>query len=346
MPRQSQSGGDFSTNIQAENVTLTGLTYADVKNIAIDVFNQNFLTLSEQADAVARERAEIITEKYLSELRVQNPEGIKSAQDPDFQYALFTVQKEYARIGDDELGDLLIDLLVDRTKHPTRSIIQIVLNESLSIAPKLTTDQLSALTIIFIIKHTINRGVNNLIKFGEHLDKHIQPFAGALSKNSSCYQHLAYAGCGSISVAGSGIGDLFRENYSGIFSKGFTINDLEKKQITIPYNSSFFITCQQDSDKIQINAMTEEVVTQRANELKIDEKETKKLIDLYKASLMNKEEVKNYLISLRPYMAAVFETWENSYMKNMNLTSVGIAIGHANAKRQIGEFTDLSIWIN
>ena len=139
---------------------------------------------------------------------------------------------------------------------------------------------------------------------------------------------------------------MFRENYSGIFSKGFTINDLEKKQITIPYNSSLFITCQQDSDKIQINAMTEEVVTQRANELKIDEKETKKLIDLYKASLMNKEEVKNYLISLRPYMATVFETWENSYMKNMNLTSVGIAIGHANAKRQIGEFTDLSIWIN
>jgi len=33
-------------------------------------------------------------------------------------------------------------------------------------------------------------------------------------------------------------------------------------------------------------------------------------------------------------------------MKKFTLTSLGIAIGHANIKRLIGEFANLSIWIN
>jgi hypothetical protein len=49
---------------------------------------------------------------------------------------------------------------------------------------------------------------------------------------------------------------------------------------------------------------------------------------------------------LRPYMASVFEIWSNSSMKSFTLTSVGIAIGHANVKRLVGEFANLSLWIN
>jgi hypothetical protein len=45
-------------------------------------------------------------------------------------------------------------------------------------------------------------------------------------------------------------------------------------------------------------------------------------------------------------MSGLFETWSGSLMKNFTLTSVGIAIGHANIKRLIGEFANLSIWIN
>ena len=61
---------------------------------------------------------------------------------------------------------------------------------------------------------------------------------------------------------------------------------------------------------------------------------------------MSDEEVKKYIISTKSYMENVFDIWENSFIKDFTLTSVGIAIGHANVKRNIGEFTDLSIWIN
>jgi hypothetical protein len=61
---------------------------------------------------------------------------------------------------------------------------------------------------------------------------------------------------------------------------------------------------------------------------------------------MSDNEIKEKIIAIRPYMAEVFETWTNSSLQTFTLTSVGIAIGHANIKRLIGEFADLAIWIN
>ncbi|WP_376778330.1 LPO_1073/Vpar_1526 family protein [Stutzerimonas nitrititolerans] len=45
-------------------------------------------------------------------------------------------------------------------------------------------------------------------------------------------------------------------------------------------------------------------------------------------------------------MESVFDTWSDSPMKSFTMTSVGMAIGHANIKRLVGEFASLSIWIN
>jgi hypothetical protein len=44
-------------------------------------------------------------------------------------------------------------------------------------------------------------------------------------------------------------------------------------------------------------------------------------------------------------MAVLFDIWENSKMKSMSLTSVGIAIAQANFKRKTGDMIDLGIWI-
>ena len=61
---------------------------------------------------------------------------------------------------------------------------------------------------------------------------------------------------------------------------------------------------------------------------------------------MSDEEIRTKCLEIRPYMENIFDIWKNSEMCRFNLTSVGIAIGHANIKRITGYFTDLSIWIN
>lgn len=342
-----QKGGDQSTNIQAGEVHIVGISYGEAHQIALDVFKTNFLSLSDRAAEIALALVEEITEKFLRKLKQQNEKGIAHAEEPDFQYALFTVQKEYARTGDKELGDLLVDLLVDRTKHENRSIIEIVLNESLSVAPKLTIDQLATLSIIFIFNYTKNHSLNNLIALSEFLDRYIEPFSRLISKNVSCYRHLEYTGCGSISIAKINLIKILLNNYRALFIRGFPLEEvLEKMKINVPITSPMFIRCLHDQEKYQINSLDNDELRKKAIDLNIHEDDINKLIKLNNSFLMSEGKAKEYLEQTHPYMSIVFDVWENSYMKNFTLTSVGISIGHANVKRLVGEFTDLSIWIN
>jgi len=276
---QSQEVADGSTAIQAAgNVTIitSGLTYSDVRGVALDVFEANFYKLSEVAMGTAKTRAEEVIEKFISKLQKEHPKGLERANDPDFQYALYTVEREYARTGDKDLGDLLVDLLVDRSKQEQRNILQIVLNESLETAPKLTEQQLAALAVIFMFKYTERRGMGNHQVLGTFLDDAIQPFVGKLVKTDTCYQHLDFCGCGSVQLG----------------------------------------------------------------------HDRAKILSLYNTGTMNESEVRQKCVDIRPFMATLFDVWSASPIKQFVLTSVGIAIGHANVKRLIGPFADLSIWIN
>jgi hypothetical protein len=347
MNKQSQKGGDGSTNIQAGELTVVqGMTYPEVKEVALDVFKSNFYQLAGEAKEVAAERAEQITEDFLNKLKNENPDGFTKAQDPDFQHALFTVQKEYARNGDEELGDLLVDLLVDRSKQEKRNILQIVLNESLSVAPKLTDDQLAALAIIFFTKYTQNQGIGNHEMLANSFDKFAKPFASKLSKKQACYQHLEFSGCGSISIGANSLPSIYGRRYQGLFLKGFDKEEIEKRDISIGHDPRFFIPCLNDDEKIQVGANRLEGLSEHMDEQNIPQEDKGKITALFNLNKMNDNEIKDKIVEISPYMSDVFEIWSTSPLQNFNLTSVGIAIGHANIKRLVGEFSDLSIWIN
>lgn len=347
MSRQSQKGGDGSTNIQAEDLTIVqGLTYPEVRQVAIDVFRSNFYELAGEAKAIASERAEQVTEDFLKKLQSENPDGFSKAQDPDFQYALFTVQKEYARTGDKDLGDLLVDLLVDRSKQENRNILQIVLNESLSVAPKLTDDQLAALSVTFFCKYTMNNGIENHQMLADSFNQFVQPFSSKLSKNQACYQHLEFSGCGSISMGSSSLQKIYGKKYHGLFLKGFDREEIERREISVGEDQRFFIPCLNDASKLQVRANNLEGLTEFMGDQQTSDEDKSKITALFNLNKMNDNEIKEKIVSMCPHMENAFDAWDNSPLKNFTLTSVGIAIGHANIKRLIGEFSDLSIWIN
>lgn len=347
MTKQDQTSGDNSTNIQAGGaVTIhQGLTYADARQIALDVFKGNFLQLAGEAADVARKRAEEITETFLAQLQKQHQAGVSQAKEPDFQHALFTVQKEYARCGDKELGDLLVDLLVDRAKQDSRSILQIVLNESLVVAPKLTPDQLAALSIVFLFKYTVNNGLGNQNAFHGYLDRFVQPFAGLLEKKAACYQHLEYSGCGTVGIGSIALEEIIRRNYPGLFSVGFDEAQFQAKQMTIPFAHPMICPCLNEPGKKQINALNEDALKSEASRSGVPADDVPKLIALQNEHLMSEDQIRTKVIQARAYMDKVFDTWKVT-MSHFTLTSVGIAIGHANIKKNAGEFTNLSIWIN
>jgi len=347
MNKQEQKSGDNSTNIQANDIVVhQGLSYSEVKEVVLDVFRANFYELAGTAKDIARARAEEITENFLTKLQRENPAGLLKAEDPDFQSALFNVQKEHAKSGDKELGDLLVDLLVDRSKQKQRDILQIVLNESINTAPKLTDNQLAALAVIFLFRYTQNSLVVSHQSLGEYFDRYLLAVTDKIVKGIACYQHLEFSGCGSISISQLNLVNILGGNYQGLFLKGFDEKEIEDRQISVGLDGRFFVQCLNDPSKFQVRARCKEDLEESLKTQNIQAEDQSKIIALFEVGKMNEQEIKDKCIAVRPYMADVFDVWAGSAMKNFTLTSVGIAIGHANIKRLVGEFANLSIWIN
>lgn len=348
MSKQSQEVDSNSTAYQAGgSITVhQGLTYGEAKTVALDVFNANFFKLAEVAKDVAETRAREITERILQRLQDSNPDGLEQARDPGFQYSLFSVQKEYACTGDEALGDLLVDLLVERSREERRSFIQIVLDESIKTAPKLTDGQLAALTTIFLLRYTKNVGISNLDDLVAHLDKVIRPLAGAWAKSAPSFQHLQFAGCGAIEMMPHDLVEHLKANYGGIFMRGFSPEEIAAKGIDLQQNHPVFVRCLNGGDLGQLAAINYGALDELFNKTGIDEATGEKLREVYREQLLASDKVRDLIVSRCDYMGELFDLWSPEPMGGFSLTSVGMAIGHANLRRIANGFTDLSVWIH
>lgn len=342
-----QEGGDHSTNFQGQTVNVyQGLTYADAKEIALDVFKTNFIHLKNEAAQIAAERAEEITEKILGKLSNKNPEILQEFQQPAMQDALFTAQKEFAKSGDKAIGDLLVDIIVDRASVTKRNLLQIILDESLLIAPKLTIEQLDTLTVNFVLIKTRNLSIRSFNDFKDYLKDYIFPFADGLTFEHEDYNYIEYLRCGHIRPGDYGrLENEFRRTYQGIFSKGFTEDELKEEFGDFLFLKPILITCFHDVSKMQIGIFDIDDLKKRTELLGVNEERKKKLIDFYNKTTMSGDEIIKLLINLDQRMKKIFDVWYYSEFNKLELSHVGIAIAHANYRRRTGATMDLSNWI-
>ncbi|MFQ3324061.1 MAG: hypothetical protein ACI90U_001886 [Pseudomonadales bacterium] len=345
---QKQESGDDSTNLQAQSIVVNqGISYSDAKDIALDVYKSNFLQLSQDAAQVARERAEEITDNFLDKLKNENEGAIESMNEPSMQAALYEAQKQYAKTGDKDLEGLLVDILVERASTPERNIHQIVLDESLTIAAKLTAEQMDALTINFLISRTSNATLTNLAAIPTYLKTNILPFISNLSKETSCYEHLEYVGCGSLMHMGgmNQVEQIYQVGYGGLFSKGFDKERLEKEIENHADYPNLFTSCLHDNNLIQVSAVNVSVINEVCEKNNIPDPIKQKTTNLYNSTLMSPQEVKDYLIKVVPEVDPLFELWSSTDLSKFKLTTVGIAIAQANFRRKTGFKLDLSIGV-
>lgn len=327
------------------NIHQTGLSYSEVKEVALDVFRANFYELRGEANETARARAEEITEAFLTKFQQEHPLGLQKANDPDFQYSLFTVQKEYAKNGDKDLGELLVNLLIDRSKQDSRNLIQIVLGESIEVISKLTEQQIAVLSVVFFFKYA-RADVITHEGFGIVLDKFIAPLLGSLTTNASSFQHLEYAGCGTIGLSSISLENCLARTYRGLFVYGFEESEIERNGISIGVDPELFCTSLNDAERLQVRVINEEALEGLMEARQLSTNDRVQIRSLANLGRMNETVIKDKCQEIRPYMAGLFGMWSSSSMANLTLTSVGIAIAHANIKRLAGEFADLAIWVN
>lgn len=342
-----QEGAEKSTNFQGQTVNVyNGISYADVKQIALDVFDSNFIHLKNEAALVASQLAEEITENILEKLNNEKPELLQEFKKPGMQEVLYIAQKEYAKSGDKDLGDLLIDIVVDRAGVTKRNMLQIVLDESLLIAPKLTVEQMDTLTLNFLLSRTIRKDIGNYEDFKLFLNNYILPFIDNLLNENQEYNYLEFLRCGKIITNNLiPLEVIIKEHYKGIFSQGITIDEFnnlfENSEIFLPILGR----CFHDESKIQILAYNNEHLKTITNNLNIDNNTFNKLESLYNRSIIDTNKIKNLLLDLDNRISKLFEVTEKTFFRNFQISSVGIAIAHANYRRRTGETLDLSIWI-
>lgn len=345
--KKVQKGGKKSENYQAEVLVVNkGLSYEETKSIALDVYKANMTEFRSVAASIANERAEEITEKILKKISESNPQILKEFENPAMQDALFKTQKEYAKSGDKDLGDLLVDIVSDRARVVKRNMLQIVLDESLTIAPKLTIEQLDTLTLSFLTIRTRRLTIRNLFDFALYVNNFIAPFIDNLLDDHEHFKYIEYLGCGHIRAGDYGnIQNIYRRTYQALFSKGFTKEEFNNEVIADDSLNQLLIPCLNDPLKLQFKFMDNEVLESEVKKINLSPELIAKIKALFEKSTKSNEEIKDQIVALNPKMSKLFDVWEKSSFKNLELTSVGIAIAHANYRRRTGETMDLSIWI-
>lgn len=348
MKDQSQSVGDGATAYQTTgNITIIGVSAGEARQIALDVFQANMLQLQSEAVKTVRKRAEEITDKFLLKLQAENPAGIEKARDPDFQDALFTVQKEHAKAGDTNLGDLLVDLLVDRSKTSHRDLVQLVLSESIHTAPKLTSKQINTLSIVFFFRYVTNNNLRAIVHFAEFAFLTVGPLLDHFVHSSSTFAHLQFTGCGHRALGSLALEEIWQRQYTGFFKIGFDENRLLLANLQPSTRLAVIGQSMHDALKFQVKELTIASLEARLKMLgnvPVDEQERVKA--LFNEGTMDHAKIKEVILAAAPFLADLLDSWRISGLGGFELTSVGMAIGHANIKRVIGEFAPLSIWLD
>ncbi|WP_409074271.1 LPO_1073/Vpar_1526 family protein [Micromonospora chalcea] len=341
--RLVQRGGDNSTLYQA-SVAHYGISYADAKEIALDVFQKNFLQLSEEAAEVAARRAEAATEAFFKQLQSKYPEAIAAAREPGFQRALFSVQLNAACSEDGAMDGLLVEVLVERANEIGKSLRRIVLDEALLTIPKITTAQMETLSLCFYLKQVAHSGFSHshdsaLEALHQMLRICVAPFQDAAISLKEL-RHLQYAGCISISAGSSTVGETYARTYPGLFCN--PINPHSVKDVLRPA----FIPHPEHRASLRIPVVKREDLDPYLEGKGMIEHRSD-IESILSANSMPHNLVLDKLCEAGGAVETVLRKWEADprNMSYVELTSVGTAIGHANLVRATAFSTPLEVWI-
>lgn len=319
-----------------------GISIADVKAIALELWEKEAPRLTRIAETQAQERAARIRQNAVDAIATENPEGIQQAADVDFQHALLSIQRDYARSGDDNLGSVLVRLLVDRSRQPERNLPQLILNEALGTVSKLTFEQIRTLSLVFAIRFSPLVDVPTPADFLDRLDRVYRQFAD-LKTSVASIQHMDYAGCGSIGQGAISLNDSLKARYRGLFQSAFFPSEKTIDKFAHFEEFGLLRPSFHERDRFEINATND---AELALKLEGADRETARHAQVLLAqNTWSDHTIKDWIVRKRPYMDLLFQLWDHGNLSHFNLSRVGMVIGHANLKRLDPTVGSIDHWI-
>lgn len=324
-----------------------GLTYSEAKDLIVSVVDQKLIEFKDEAAATFNKRTNEFKVLLSEKIKDLPEQDMGKLREPDTQIALLEAAKISGRKANDELRTLLANLVVSRIKNDNtgkEELKNIVYNEAISTVSKLTTDQLKIITLCYLARYTSYGGVLSWDTFKNYLNIHIKPFIHFKNTNAE-FQHIEYAGCGSIGIGSWNLTDIYRQQYSFLF-----LNLIEKAKIedlNLPEEiKSELLRLDTTEDKYFVRIKNKEELQKYLKEKKLEEEKINQFTSLYERNVKNSGEIKKKLEEETEIGKELLELWEKSNIPHLSLTSVGIAIAASYFEQTVGEKINIDIWIN
>ena len=218
----NQKSGDNSANLQAGGaitVNNNAVALYSIEEVSKQLLGSVFGELPDETKTQITQNQKSYFQALSENLQkiVKDSSDLKKIiESPDFQFISKKASISASRSSSTDLHKNLSSLIIQRVNFDSEDLKRIVYNEAITTIEKLTTDQLKILTLCFLFKRTKFNGLTNIEQFKQFLDQKIKPFID-FKRTTAEFEHLAYTGCASISIASHDIVGLFKGNYADIF---------------------------------------------------------------------------------------------------------------------------------
>jgi hypothetical protein len=177
------------------------------------------------------------------------------------------------------------------------------------------------------------------------LNTHLKPFIDFKNTDAE-FQHIEYAGCGSVGIGSWNLVDIYREQYSFLF-----LNLIEKAKIEdLGLSEGIKVELLRfdiAEDKYFVRVKNADELKKYLEKKDIEEQKITQFVSLYKRNIKDSNEVKRKITEETDIGNLLLALWEDkSNLPHLSLTSVGIAIAASYFEQIVGEKINIDIWIN
>ncbi len=236
LEKMEQSTGENSDAYQAKrdiNITNKGMDYRNVKELCMDLINDNFPKLQEEAMKQVNANVLALADELKVEIEKKKNviDPVKLAQ-PDVQAAINEAVQGAAKKGKKSDLNLLATLVASRIAKGNTDLLDISIEEAIRITPKLTFEQINFLSV----KHFVSSMTIQIpnISFA-HLENFAKPVLDSFSSNCEIsVANVRYlAGVGVLDfnpMFGGDAYERFHGDYPSLFTNAEEFKEKVKNQ--------------------------------------------------------------------------------------------------------------------
>lgn len=344
-------GGDNTQKNQTGQIHIhQGMNYDEVRTLCLDLVQRELALYKQQAIDESMRRFNQLMEKFLGQFSRIEESKRQRLQEPAIQNALNETFKEYVKSGKEELGEDLIDLMIERVEVEEHTTNQSIIDEVRQILPKLSSSTVSLISLLTFSQLIIPRATDIFIDMLHKLSplveniRDIHNIDVAYLEQIRCGQSLSFVGFG------KNFEQRMLSNYNLLFYYPISIDQFNSIMAKYGYNLE---------DKLYISLALNSLMDTKGKRMQfkfnsyreeflVGEKKykiTEPLGNLLKEmSALDEIEIRQFFLNINPNWAMVFDKFNRDDIKNFTLSPVGSYIGTRKLSKIFSQDIPLSVF--